>query len=59
MGCDVLARRSSLVTIAGAGTGDMSVDGMLDDVVDSLSESGAVVAVAVDWSSGSSMTVDG
>jgi hypothetical protein len=44
--------------IAGVEMGDGSGDWLLEDVVDSLSESGAVVAVVVDWLSGS-MTVDG
>ena len=48
MGCDVLARRSSLVMRVGLGTGDGSVDGWSDDLIDSLSDSGAVVAVVVD-----------
>ena len=48
MGCDMLARRSPSVMGVGVGTGDGSVDGWSDDLIDSSSDSGAVVAVAVD-----------
>ena len=58
MGCDVFASRSSSVMRAGAGTGDGSVDCFSEDAVESSSESGAVVFVEIEWSSGS-MTVDG